>query len=57
MDNGKKVENKHHDLRSLSNSKVLEICIGDESLFFNLTISFLNWEGNFVFGRLRFDQL
>lgn len=40
MNNEKKVDNKHHDLRSLSDSKVLEICIVDESFFFILELIF-----------------
>lgn len=48
MNNEKKVDNKHHDLRSLSDSKVLEICIVDES-FFLILESVFSFEKSILF--------
>lgn len=48
MNNEKKVDNKHHDLRSLSDSKVWEICIVDES-FFLILESVFSFEKSVLF--------
>lgn len=49
MNNEKKVDNKHHDLRSLSDSKVLEICIVDESFFFFILELIFSFEKSVLF--------